>query len=115
MTKSNLRLVAPITENRTVTPRRPKNADVRSRVGFGAVHRMIADFRDALPRMLADHCRRRPRRSTGVATVLQQKRLGPLQLFVLILPARGPNFVRSNLRTRTILDARGRSPDVPVR
>ncbi len=37
MTKSNLRLVAPITENRTVTPRRPKNADVRSRVGFGAV------------------------------------------------------------------------------
>ena len=44
--------------------------------------------------------------------VLRQKRLGPLQLSVLILPARGPNFVRSNLRTRTILDARGRAPNV---
>jgi integrase len=31
MAKSNLRLVTPTTENRTVTPRRPNNADVRSR------------------------------------------------------------------------------------
>jgi integrase len=31
MTKPRLRLVAPITENRTVTPRRPKNGDIRTR------------------------------------------------------------------------------------
>ena len=50
--------------------------------------------------------------AAAVTTILQQKRSGPLQLSVLILPAKGPNFIRSNLRTRTILDARGRSPDV---
>jgi integrase len=31
MAKSHLKLVAPTTENRTVTPRRPKNADLRTR------------------------------------------------------------------------------------
>ena len=31
MAKQHLRLVTPTTENRTVTPRRPKNADVRTR------------------------------------------------------------------------------------
>ena len=31
MAKSNLRLVTPATVNRTVAPRRPKNADVRTR------------------------------------------------------------------------------------
>jgi len=31
MTKSRLRLVTPPTENRTVTPRRPKNAELRTR------------------------------------------------------------------------------------
>jgi type 1 fimbriae regulatory protein FimB/type 1 fimbriae regulatory protein FimE len=31
MAKSHLKLVAPTTENRTVTPRRPKNAEVRTR------------------------------------------------------------------------------------
>lgn len=31
MTKSHLKLVAPTTEKRTVTPRRPRNADLRSR------------------------------------------------------------------------------------
>ena len=31
MTKPRLRLVAPITENRTVAPRRPKNGDIRTR------------------------------------------------------------------------------------
>jgi integrase len=31
MAKANLRLVAPITENRTVAPRRLKNADLRTR------------------------------------------------------------------------------------
>ena len=31
MAKSNLRLVTPATVNRTVTPRRPRNADLRTR------------------------------------------------------------------------------------
>jgi integrase len=31
MAKPKMRLVAPITENRTVVPRRPKNADLRTR------------------------------------------------------------------------------------
>ena len=31
MAKSNLRLVAPATVNRTVAPKRPKNADLRTR------------------------------------------------------------------------------------
>jgi integrase len=31
MTNSNLRLVTPITENRTVAPQRPPNADLRTR------------------------------------------------------------------------------------
>jgi type 1 fimbriae regulatory protein FimB/type 1 fimbriae regulatory protein FimE len=31
MTKPRLRLVAPTTENRTVTPRRPKNGELRTR------------------------------------------------------------------------------------
>jgi integrase len=31
MAKAKLRLVAPLTENRTVAPRRPKNADLRTR------------------------------------------------------------------------------------
>src|SRR5262245_64895212 len=31
MAKSHLKLVAPATENRTVMPRRPKNADLRTR------------------------------------------------------------------------------------
>jgi integrase len=31
MAKAKLRLVAPVTENRTVAPRRPKNADLRTR------------------------------------------------------------------------------------
>jgi len=31
MANSHLRLVAPATKNRTVTPRRPKNADLRTR------------------------------------------------------------------------------------
>ncbi len=62
MTKSNLRLVAPITENRTVTPRRPKNADMRSREHLTAdeVERLIEaasgnrqGHRDALMVLLA--------------------------------------------------------------
>jgi len=56
-----------------------------------------------------------PATRIDAATVLQQKRLGSLQLSVLILPAKGPNLVHLTYRTRTILDARGRPPDVPVK
>jgi integrase len=43
MAKPRLRLVAPITENRTVAPRRPKNTDVRTREHLtdGEVEKLI--------------------------------------------------------------------------
>lgn len=62
MAKSHLKLVAPNTENRTVTPRRPKNADVRTREHLTAdeVDRLIESakrnrygHRDALMALLA--------------------------------------------------------------
>jgi hypothetical protein len=62
MTKPRLRLVAPTTENRTVTPRRPKNRDVRTRehLTIDEVERLIEaaknnryGHRDALMVLLA--------------------------------------------------------------
>jgi hypothetical protein len=69
---------------------------------FGAVQRMIDDFRDPLPGCRTNHCRRRPapqhRRDDDTST----KKMGSSPN-VLILPTRGPKLVKSNLRTRTIL------------
>jgi integrase len=62
MTKPRLRLVAPITENRTVTPRRPKNGSLRTRehLTIDEVERLIEaaktnryGHRDALMVLLA--------------------------------------------------------------
>jgi len=62
MAKLNLRLVLPVTENRTVAPRRPKNADLRTREHLTAdeVERLIEaaganrhGHRDALMALLA--------------------------------------------------------------
>src|ERR1700719_2640304 len=48
MTKPRLRLVAPTTENRTVTPRRPKNGDLRTRehLTIDEVERLIEAAKD---------------------------------------------------------------------
>jgi integrase len=62
MTKPRLRLVAPATENRTVTPRRPKNGTLRTRehLTIDEVERLIVaaktnryGHRDALMVLLA--------------------------------------------------------------
>src|SRR5207247_91816 len=62
MTKPRLRLVTPTTENRTVTPRRPKNGDLRTRehLTIDEVERLIEvaksnryGHRDALMVLLA--------------------------------------------------------------
>ena len=79
---------------------------------------MIADLGDGRPdgSILQRALSQVPAPQHGrVAVDTQLKRLRPLNRSVLILPATGPNFVESSLRTRTILDARGRSPNVPVK
>ena len=79
---------------------------------------MIADLGDGRPdeSILQRALSQVPAPQHGrVAVDTQLKRLRPLNRSVLILPAKGPSFVESNLRTRTILDARGRSPHVPVK
>jgi integrase len=62
MTNSNLRLVTPITENRTVAPQRPPNAELRTREHLTAdeVEKLIEaakanryGYRDALMVLLA--------------------------------------------------------------
>ena len=83
---------------------------------FGAVQRIIADFPSPDGSMLHRPLLRDARPAApGVAAGTSTEKIASSATVVLILPARGPNFVRSNLRTRTILDARGRSPQVPVR
>ena len=51
------------------------------------------------------------RRAAGNST----EKIASSATVCLILPAKGRNFVWPNLGTRTILDARGRSPQVPVK
>jgi hypothetical protein len=79
---------------------------------------MIADLGDGRPdgsilqRALSQVPAPQHRR---IAVDILTEKITSSQPTVLILPAKGPSFVESYLRTRTILDAPGRCPDLTVK